>query len=436
MKKLDFIFKNFDHKYFFRNLDNVSWGYNLDLAQLLLDSVFDVSSIREKLIYFKFFKGKKIPQKYKEFLSKFKRNFSDEDIRKFFINTHIRNNWHKEDTDQLSHYMKASDDFNFKNLICDYLQSGEFFRKLPKYFKINFYAIEKAEKNSNWMQAYSLKLSSSGSTKIILFDFGRATPANDRFSIKTDKISKSLLNFKVSENDYIEAYRKQLRKRNFEALSGIKINKKKILNTPLLRDKRLKLDLNNDNNYDLFFKSFINDKLILKNYINDNPEKYFPKLNNKFKNNMDFIVETLKEFWEANPSTNIKNHKFYKYIMSPKLKWNNNKKFINAILYSCDDIFGLIDYFGTNIKNDAEFNNEIKTLKMFRTKNKKFIIKIFKTNEDKLESLMEHYMPKSILNDEYLMTEVLKLNKNLLLHVGEKLKNKSSFKKKIKMLND
>ena len=28
--------------------------------------------------------------------------------------------------------------------------------------------------------------------------------------------------------------------------------------------------------------------------------------------------------------------------MSPKLKWNNNKKFINAILYSCDDIFGLM----------------------------------------------------------------------------------------------
>ena len=149
---------------------------------------------------------------------------------------------------------------------------------------------------------------------------------------------------------------------------------------------------------------------------------------------MDFIVETLKEFWEANPSTNIKNHKFYKYIMNPKLKWNNNKKFINAILYSCDDIFGLIDYFATNIKNDAEFNNEIKTLKMFRTKNKKFIIKIFKTNKDKLESLMEHYMPKSVLNDEYLMTEILKLNKNLLLHVGEKLKNKSSFKKRIKKM--
>lgn len=149
---------------------------------------------------------------------------------------------------------------------------------------------------------------------------------------------------------------------------------------------------------------------------------------------MDFIVETLKEFWEANPSTNIKNHKFYKYIMKPKLKWNNNKKFINAILYSCDDIFGLIDYFATNIKNDAEFNNEIKTLKMFRTKNKKFIIKIFKTNKDKLESLMEHYMPKSVLNDEYLMTEILKLNKNLLLHVGEKLKNKSSFKKRIKKM--
>ena len=111
-----------------------------------------------------------------------------------------------------------------------------------------------------------------------------------------------------------------------------------------------------------------------------------------------------------------------------------NKKFINAILYSCDDIFGLIDYFATNIKNDAEFNNEIKTLKMFRTKNNKFIIKIFKTNKDKLESLMEHYMPKSVLNDEYLMTEILKLNKNLLLHVGEKLKNKSSFKKRIKKM--
>ena len=44
--------------------------------------------------------------------------------------------------------------------------------------------------------------------------------------------------------------------------------------------------------------------------------------------------------------------------MNPKFKWNNNKKFINAILYSCDDIFGLIDYFATNIKNDAEFNKD------------------------------------------------------------------------------
>ena len=49
---------------------------------------------------------------------------------------------------------------------------------------------------------------------------------------------------------------------------------------------------------------------------------------------------------------------------------------------------------------------------MFRTKNKQFIVKIFKSNEDKLESLMEHYMPKTVLNDKYLMTQLLKLNKN------------------------
>ena len=44
---------------------------------------------------------------------------------------------------------------------------------------------------------------------------------------------------------------------------------------------------------------------------------------------------------------------------------------------------------------------------------------------------MEHYMPNTVLNDKYLMTQLLKLNKNLMMHIGDKLKNNNSFKKKI-----
>lgn len=434
MNKLDFIFKNFDHRFFLKKYKKFRGGFNLELAQLLLDSVFDIVSIREKLIFYKFFKGKEVPKEYKKFLFKYKKNFSDNDIRKFFVKTEIRNEWHKEEFDQLSHYINVNDEFQFKELIGDYLQSGEFFRKLPSYFKINFYAIETPKNNNNWMQAYSLKENSSNTIKIIQFDFGRATPANDRCEIRSNKILKLFLNYKVSEAEYMKAYRNQLKKRNFEAVTGIKINKKKILKTPLLRDKRLALNLNDNKNYDLFFKSFINDKSVIKNYINENPEKYFPKLNNILKNDMDFIVETLKEFWKRNPSTAIKNHKFYKYIMSSEFKWCTNKTFIDAILYSCDDIEGLIEYIPIKIKNDPEFKDEIKTLKMFRTTNKKFIIKIFKSNLDKLEQLTEHYMPTTILNDEYLMTQLLKLNNNLMLHVGDKLKNNVSFKRKIQKI--
>ena len=71
---------------------------------------------------------------------------------------------------------------------------------------------------------------------------------------------------------------------------------------------------------------------------------------------------------------------------------------------------------------------------MFRTNNKKFLIKIFKANKEKLDALAENYMPSTILNDQYLMMSLLKIDLNLMAHIGQKLKNNKRFMAKVDKL--
>ena len=68
---------------------------------------------------------------------------------------------------------------------------------------------------------------------------------------------------------------------------------------------------------------------------------------------------------------------------------------------------------------------------MFTTDNKKYLIKIFNTNKDKLDALTENYMPTTILNDPYLMMKLIKIDTGLMARIGDALKKNKSFMKKV-----
>lgn len=432
MKIIDFITKNFNSNYFIKNLKKINSGSDFELAELVLDSVIDLKSIKKSLNYYKYYKGSYTPNIFNKFYKKYPKTFKVNDINNYFIKNNILNNtWSSWNRDSwYENYKKSKNsetrEFNFKSMISQIITTGAIFYKL-KDFELIHHLGTKSKEFEDWYLAICFKDKKNKKFFLVNFYFGRSSAANDRFFLvkifnqkpgSSDilKILKGYVKFKLfsSSNEALKyaLYDRDLRNSYNE----------------LYNEKFYSLSFNDE---DQFFNFYKNDENIIKNYINYNPEKFFPKINKKFKEDMNFVVSTLKKFWDENPSAKIKNHKFFKYILNPKFKWNTNKKFLESIIYSCDDINGLLEYIPLKIQQSKEFVNEIKTLKMFRTKNKKFIVKIFKSNEDKLESLMEHYMPKTVLNDKYLMTQLLKLNKNLMMHIGDKLKNNNSFKKKI-----
>ena len=80
---------------------------------------------------------------------------------------------------------------------------------------------------------------------------------------------------------------------------------------------------------------------------------------------------------------------------------------------------------------DKNLSEEIRILRMLRSKDKNFLIKVFKTNKDKLYDLATNYMPKSIFNDKKLVLELVKLDTDIISLIGEKLKKDKKFMKKI-----
>ena len=87
------------------------------------------------------------------------------------------------------------------------------------------------------------------------------------------------------------------------------------------------------------------------------------------------------------------------------------------------------------IQESKSLKEEIRILRLFRGNNKKFIIKVFQTNKDKLEDLVKYYMPSTIFDDSYFMNELIKLDINLTADIGDKLKKNKKFMSKVnKML--
>ena len=117
--------------------------------------------------------------------------------------------------------------------------------------------------------------------------------------------------------------------------------------------------------------------------------------------------------------------------MSEKFNYRNDPKFIYDIIHSKDDLEGLLSFVSIKTQEHKLIAEEIRILKMLRTKDKKFLIKIFNTNKGKLYDLATFYMPKYIFNDPILVAEMTKIDSNIISLIGEKLKKNKKFMKKI-----
>ena len=170
-----------------------------------------------------------------------------------------------------------------------------------------------------------------------------------------------------------------------------------------------------------------------------NPEKYFKKYFKSWKQvSSELGAQTSSSFGITTPKIKgkIKDNKFFKFVMSDRFNYRNNKKFIENIIYSYDDLEGFLEYIPKKTQESKSLKEEIRILKMFTTDNKKYLIKIFNTNKDKLDALTENYMPTTILNDPYLMMKLIKIDTGLMARIGDALrKNKSFMKKVMKFIN-
>ena len=117
--------------------------------------------------------------------------------------------------------------------------------------------------------------------------------------------------------------------------------------------------------------------------------------------------------------------------MGDKFNFKNDPKFIIEIIHSKEDLEGLLSFVPLKTQQDKGLAEEIRILKMLRTKDKKFLIKIFNTNKDKLYDLATSYMPKYIFNDPILVAEMTKIDSNIISLIGDKLKKNKKFMKKI-----
>ena len=116
MKKIDFIYKNFDVNAFSKNLKKIKSSVILSLSdylsQIVISSTRDISQIKKEINYYQFTKDKPNDELSKacvDFLKKYKEKFSNKDIEKYF--------YHLEPI-----FTKISDFENGKN-VDDYLET-------------------------------------------------------------------------------------------------------------------------------------------------------------------------------------------------------------------------------------------------------------------------------------------------------------------------
>lgn len=446
MKKIDFLYQNFDVEFFLKYLETKSSGEETPIQFAVLNSIKDIQSIKSRLSYYKYYKGKSNKNIFSDFIKKYKDNYKDEDIDKFFRKRGLIN-------DSVKHFIDETESFEFYDLKKTLITTGELFRKLNKFFNISFYACltRKDYPDATWEDAYLLYCS-------------------------VDKIYRLCVFFFEEDGNDCEYVYKKFKKRPTDQ-QLLEILRKKGIN--LVEDKNLKVSITEPFPVTKFWKNqhkkafleehqqekiFKDEKDFLKHcddnqsifyYLNLDPETYYKiikPINQKFDDKKistaflekkikssseesQFIIRLFTEYWKNNPKEKIGNNNFFKYLMNTKYNWYQDRSFIMDLIYKCNDLDALTSFIHPKFLKDKELMEEVRILKLFRNKSKDFLIKVFKKNKKMLSDLFANYVPHYVKNDSSIMNEALKIDINLMRFIGDDLKNNKVFMSKVdKML--
>jgi hypothetical protein len=149
MKKIDFLYKNFDVDFFLKHLRS-NKDNEQPIQYAVLNSVKDLHSIKAKLSYFKYYKGNS-KNVFTEFLKKFPNKYKNKDIEIFFREKNLI-------SESIKQFKDETETFEFYDLKKTLIVTGEFFRRLSKFFEITFYACirRKDYPDASWEDAYLL----------------------------------------------------------------------------------------------------------------------------------------------------------------------------------------------------------------------------------------------------------------------------------------
>ena len=413
MKKIDFIYKNFDINAFSKNLKKIKGSKYRDfsdfLTKIVIESTRDISQIKKEINYYQFTKSKpdsEITKHCINFLKKFGNNYSEKDIEKYFF----------EQKNILN--MDFSNDYEeWENLFSIHVNTGEFFRKFKKHFEIIYYGqlsymVESRHRDSPYEDIYCLHVPQNN--RFYLFFYGYEEDGNDSFDyVRSFKSKPSINKIKTTLKD--------------PSINLHEVSKKIKLSKFWLKELKSALNFTRQekpffSNEKEFLNSYRGDKDIEYNYVIKDPIKYFKNQN---------PLPLLKKYWKTNETEKIKRFKFLNYIMSDKFNYRNSSKFIFEILHLPDDFEGLLNLIPKKNQQSKMLAEEIRILKMLRTTNKEFLVTIFNKNKDKLYALALNYMPKKIFDDPFLVMKMIKIDPNIIGLIGEKLRKNKKFMKKV-----
>mgnify|MGYP001339793161 CR=1 FL=1 len=443
MKKIDYIFKNFQADSFIKDIQNGYIEGALGWCEdAILKNTLDYNDLEYQLNYLKFFNGdisktlksrKKKHNKlaYKAIIEFFRSNqeINKKNIDKYFVKKKIYNLSSlgfdfSEDNDSWS-----DEESSFRQTLAHYVDTGILFRKVNEFsliydgqikFKgggayeyeiICFYS-----KNDKKYHLLLLFLEEDGNDSYLYVNSFKNKPNLNQIksSIDSNKDPHTLMFYRFNKK-HIKSYLIYKPSKNFELDKFWKKELKLGLNLERVEKKILR-------NEEAFYNNHKNDSSIFDNYVKKYPEKYFKNLHPA-----SFINDHFKEY----PQQKFKRFKFFKYIMSDKFNYRNDHKFIMDIIHSKDDLEGLLSFVPQKTQENKDLAEEIRILRMLRTKDKNFLIKVFNTNKDKLYDLAVSYMPKSILNDPKLVMEMIKIDTDVISLIGDKLKKNRKFMKKV-----
>lgn len=440
MKFIDYIFKNLDSDYFIRCLQNKPSDLNSEFVELVLKSVWDINSLKNRIlteyvnkgIYYSINntfhekKNSKSQNIYSEYIKKNKKNLSDKNIIGYFKNTEIRNTWFNYKYD-LSNPLLVLDDTQklyFNEVLQQYFTDAVFFQKLKNFKLIDYFGPKKQSDIGKDFCMFAVYYKPKKISLIFKVYYNDISNESYECYFKKGVIDKKeILNFtgQYPDKNYYRPYivQKDINKywklKEFKKPYNLEIKTKYI---------PVKIQTYSEEEY---FKKFKDSPEVSDKFLTQNPLKYFDQLTNSTQH----IASKIIEYWNQNPKKPLKHNKLFHYLMTKKRGFNNNKEFINEIMYSCNNIKELVTYLDQSILNDPTIKNELHVLELFRHNNEKFILNSLKKNKNKIQDLIKNYLPKYLLNNSKFMMELLKFDIDLMEHIGFDLKKNKTFMAKV-----